>query len=190
MGAIDVPEKRCVWGLLLSIPALNMHSKSQTSQRSQQWGRCHTCGAGNCPPSFSCCLCETHWCPIIQNCFMFPLVFDPSPEGLFLLCLVNARSFQMSSHLKEVLSSRVCLSAVAGALFSLPDYELWQERICVSALLKLKFNLYQSHMYDFKSQMTLQGSGRRLCHPSWWPTPQGWSWNTVFCCCRNKWPPT
>lgn len=55
---------------------------------------------------------------------MFPLVFDPSPEGLFLLCLVNARSFQMSSHLKEVLSSRVCLSAVAGALFSLPDYEL------------------------------------------------------------------
>lgn len=132
------------------------------SQRSQQWGRCHTCGVGNCPPSFSCWLCKTHWCAMIQNCFMFPLVFDPSPEGLFLLCLVNAYSFQVSSHLKEVLSSCDCLSAVAGALFSLPDYELWQERICVSALLKLKFNLYQSHIYDFKSQVTLQGLGRRL----------------------------
>ena len=104
------------------------------SQRSQQWGRCHTCGVGNCPPSLSCWLCETHWCAIIQNCFMFPLVFDPSPAGLFLLCLVNAYSFQMSSHLKEVLSSRVCLSAVAGALFfSTGLWALARENLCPSS---------------------------------------------------------
>lgn len=142
-----------ILGLHLSISTWIMHSRSHSPAGEASSGAgIKPGGVESCPPS--CWLCQTHWVSQSQRPHPCPQGSDsPSHRGFFLtrrpflLCLAASISFQtLLTSERGALFPVFSGSRLVPCLSFLPDCEIWQDRICVSSLLKFNFNLHQSHI--------------------------------------------